>query len=221
PGERTERDLSWLDWSLPTAFSADGRILLFDEDGEGGGDHYSVAVRKMDGSPPVRLGEGSSEDLSPDGTWALTTRFWLRPPELWLLPTGPGQPQRVRTNGLENIVTAGFLPSGKRLLIVGNEPGHGTRMYVLEVPGGALRPITPEDTYARRASPDGKWVVGMVRGGDAHLYPVDGGSPRDIPGKIPEETVLGWSGDGKSIYVATLGDRPVVVYRLTLATGAR
>jgi Tol biopolymer transport system component len=223
PGEAVERDLSWLDWSLPSAFSRDGRILLFSEEAEGGGEHYSVCIRGTDGSPAVRLGDGTSEDLSPDGAWALTTRFWLRPPELWLLPTGPGQPRKVPPTGLENIVAAGFFPSGEHLLVIGNEPGHGTRAYVHQIEGGPLRPITPEGIYARRGniSPDGKWIVGTVRGGDAYLYPVDGGSPREVSGKRPEEMVGGWSADGKSLYVSTFGHLPSVTYRLTLGTGAR
>ena len=223
PGEREERDLSWLDWSIPTAFSRDGRTLLFDEDGVGGGEHYSVCIRGTDGSPAVRLGEGSSEDLSPDGKWALTTRFWLRPPELWLLPTGPGQPHKLAPTGLENISSAGFLPSGRQILVIGNEPGHPTRAYVHEIAGGSLLPVTPEGIYARRnyISPDGRWALGVVGGGDAHLYPLDGGRPRDIPGKRPEENIVGWSADGTSLYVAALGQRPAVVYRLALANGAR
>jgi dipeptidyl aminopeptidase/acylaminoacyl peptidase len=35
PGDVTERDLSWLDWSVPGALSADGEWLLFGEQGPG------------------------------------------------------------------------------------------------------------------------------------------------------------------------------------------
>ena len=37
PGESKERDLTWLDYSLPTSLSSDGRTVLFTEGGEGGG----------------------------------------------------------------------------------------------------------------------------------------------------------------------------------------
>ena len=37
PGEAKERDLSWLDWSVPGDLSPDGRTVLFFESGEGGG----------------------------------------------------------------------------------------------------------------------------------------------------------------------------------------
>jgi hypothetical protein len=51
PGEAKERDLSWLDWSVPVDLSADGRTVLFGETGEGGGPKYAVYLRKTDGSP--------------------------------------------------------------------------------------------------------------------------------------------------------------------------
>ena len=60
PGEQKERDLSWLDWSSGTDLSPDGKTVLFTESGSGGGEGYSVYLRKTDGSPAVRLGEGST-----------------------------------------------------------------------------------------------------------------------------------------------------------------
>ena len=223
PGENAERDLTWLDWSVPSAFSRDGRTLLFNEDGEGGGPHYAVCMRGTDGSAPVRLGEGQALDLSPDGRWALCTVYWKAPPDLMLLPTGAGQTRTLPPTGLENIVTAGFLPSGKRLIITGNEPGRPIRAYVRDLEGGPLRPVTPEGILARAGSisPDGAWVVGHVRGGEAKLYPIDGGQPRAIPEKHPEEITVGWSADGKSLYVGAPGTRPTQIVRLDLATGKR
>ncbi|MGH9317795.1 MAG: protein kinase domain-containing protein, partial [Thermoanaerobaculia bacterium] len=70
-GETSERDLSWLDLSAVNDISADGRTVLFGEQGEGGGGTGVVYVRKTDGSPPVRLGEGYALALSPDKKWAL------------------------------------------------------------------------------------------------------------------------------------------------------
>jgi hypothetical protein len=58
--EEGERDLSLLDWSLLRDISPDGKLILFDESGEGGGAVHAVYVRRTDGSPAVRLGEGSS-----------------------------------------------------------------------------------------------------------------------------------------------------------------
>ncbi len=221
PGENTERDLSWLDWSIPIAISRDGKTLLFSEQGEGGGPHYAVCIRGMDGSPPILLGEGQNEDLTPDGKWALVTRFWLRPPELVLLPMGAGQPRTLPPTGLENVANVDIFPSGKRILVVGNEPGHAMRGYVRDLEGGALRPVTPEGIFVRpnSISPDENWFVG---GRESQIYPVEGGSPRPIAGKLPNEVFLGWGASGSSVYVGPFGGPPPLeANRVDLATGKR
>ena len=69
-----ERDLSWLDWSQANDLSSDGKNLLFTESGEGGGPSYGVYLRKTDGSPAVRLGEGQALALSPDAKWVLSVQ---------------------------------------------------------------------------------------------------------------------------------------------------
>ena len=51
-------DLSWFDVSAVKALSHDGELVLFDESGEGGGESYSVYLRKTNGEPAVRLGRG-------------------------------------------------------------------------------------------------------------------------------------------------------------------
>ena len=223
PGEKTERDLTWFDWTVPAAISRDDRTLLFSEDGDGGGDHYSVCIRGVNGSAPIRLGEGNAEDLSPDGKWALAVRFWTKPPELILLPTGVGEPRTLPATGFENIVDARFFPSGTRLLLIGNEPGRGVRAYVRDIAGGAIRPVTPEGAQVRSGvlSPDERWVVGILPGGEVRLYAIEGGTPRNVMGILPGEVVLGWASDSKSIYVATPGSRPRKVVRLDLASGKR
>src|SRR5262249_41624998 len=92
PSAPRERNLTWLDWSFPTALSPDGKTVLFDEQGQGAPPGYQVYLRQMDGSFPVVLGQGGSFDLSPDGQWALTSVSSAHD-ELVLLPTGPGQPK--------------------------------------------------------------------------------------------------------------------------------
>jgi len=41
-GEERERELSWLDYSDPGDVSAEGKWLLFNEEGDGGGHNYSI-----------------------------------------------------------------------------------------------------------------------------------------------------------------------------------
>src|ERR1039458_6212782 len=63
PGETRERSLSWFDWSLISDMSADGKSIVFSETGEAVGANYSVFLRKTDGSPAIRLGEGGQAAL--------------------------------------------------------------------------------------------------------------------------------------------------------------
>ncbi len=86
-GESKERDLSWLDYGVAVEISADGRTLLFQEQGEGGGAEYSAYIRGMDGSLPVRLGKGAAADRTgPDAHAAAGfagSDPWRRFPARW------------------------------------------------------------------------------------------------------------------------------------------
>ena len=77
PGSEKDRDLSLLDWSLARDLSSDGKLLLFDESGEGGGAHHAIYVRKTDGSPAVRLGDGWAAASHPTAG-GLLRRAWHR-----------------------------------------------------------------------------------------------------------------------------------------------
>ena len=66
-----ERDLSWFDWSRVQDLSADGKLLLFDETGDGGGAEHSVYVRNLETDSTVRLGNGQALGWSPDLKWVL------------------------------------------------------------------------------------------------------------------------------------------------------
>src|SRR6202022_4607784 len=130
PGDRSERNLSWLDGSVPVDLSADGKTLLFNETRRGGAPHGAVYKRPTDGSPAVRLGEGLARALSPDGRWALCSNE----SQVVLLPTGAGQPRIVPLSGIKLVGAAGgFFPDGKRILILGEEPGHQARLYVVDL----------------------------------------------------------------------------------------
>src|SRR5262249_34008236 len=91
-----ERDLSWLNWSLPRALSPDGKKLLFVEQ-HGAPSVNKVCVRLVDGSPPVVLGEGMAMQFSPDEKFILTL---IEGNQLALLPVGPGKQKILDTVGL-------------------------------------------------------------------------------------------------------------------------
>jgi eukaryotic-like serine/threonine-protein kinase len=214
PGASEDRDLSWFDWGLPAALSADGQWLLFSEEGDGGGPEYSVYLRKTDGSPAVRLGGGEAMALSPDGKWALTQRLNPAPAQLVLLPTGAGEPKQITHDPLTHLDSA-FTADGTHVVFSGFEPNHKVRMYLQDLAGGAPTPITPEGVSGL-LSPDGALVASGQQ-----VFPVAGGAPRPISGIDAKDVLVGWGPDAHTLFVrqTTQGDAQIV--RLDLATGRR
>ncbi|HEV3207047.1 MAG TPA: protein kinase [Terriglobales bacterium] len=220
-GEAKEKDLSWLDWSVPDDLSPDGKTVVFTEAGEGGGENYGAYTRNTDGSPAVRLGDGSALALSPDGKWVISSSLQA-PFQLSLLPTGAGE-ARPLTHDAINHVRARWFPGGKRFLFLGSEAGHGVRLYVQNIDGGAARAITPEGVSASQweISPDGKSVAAVGPDRNGYFYPVDGGDPRSIRGFPQGNTPVAWSADGRSLFIYRAGDLPAKVFRLDLTTGEK
>jgi len=220
-GSSKERDLSWMDWSAPKDLSADGKTLLFVESGEAGGENYSVYLRGTDGSPAVRLGDGVGFALSPDQKWALSGL--PKPPvQFVLLPTGAGE-SKVLTHDQINRLWARWFPDGKRLLFSGDEPGKGVRLYLQDVDGGPVKPVTAEGVNGSLVaiSPDGKQVVFIGPDQKPALLAVDTGEVRPVAGLTPGEAPVAWTNDGKYLFVYRLGEVPATVYRLELASGRK
>ena len=222
PGDTKERDLSWLDWSNRPILSEDEQTLVFTEEAEGGGPGYSVYLRKMDGSPAIRLGEGSAEAISPDGKWVLAVLVRSSPAQMVLLPTGAGEPRGLPKDTI-NHAGASFFPDGRRILFTGNEPGRATRVYIQDLEGGKPRPVTPEGVAGTLLSPDGRFVVAPGPDQKFALYPLDGGPPRPLPGLEPSDRPMRWAADGHSLYVSNRQRAQLTarVYRIDLSKGRR
>jgi len=223
PGETIERDFDWLDVSLVADLSADGTLLLFEEIGAAAGTAPAVYLRRTDGSPAVRLGEGYALALSPDESWALASH--LAHHQLILLPTGAGEPKLLETGSITDYQWATFLPDGQRVLVAGNEPGHGVRLYVQQLSGGAPRPISEEGINAILGgivvSPDGMFAAAIGPTQRILLYPLGGGAPRPVSGVSERDVPLQWSSDGSFLYVFQRGEFPARVFRLDVSTGSR
>ncbi len=223
-----EQDLSWLDYAYPADLSADGKTLLFDEEGEAGGTwksgkfFYTVYIRGTNGSPPVRLGDGSAAALSPDGRWVIAQNQDA-PAQLVLLPTKAGESKPLTNDAINHTNLARWFPDGKRFLFSGNEPGHGVRLYIQEITGGKPQPITPEGVAAGAfaISPDGQRVAGVGPDDKGYLYPATGGQARPIPGFSPGDGPINWTEDGQSLFLYASGDTPAQVNRLDITTGGK
>jgi len=227
PEEATERDLSWLDGSQAEAISEDGRTLLLNETGVGAGPGGAFYLRSTDGSPAVRLGEGVANALSADGKWVTARPREFRD-RVMVVPTGAGQ---TRTIPLPYPADQWwFFPDGKRLLVNGVLPGsHAPGISSIGLDGRGLTRIAPDgwDSFFGEVpiSPDGKWIDCQSGGLDnvsLRLYPSDGSlAYRTVPGFEPDDVVIRWTPDGRSLYVFKRNELPARVLRLDIETGKR
>jgi eukaryotic-like serine/threonine-protein kinase len=220
PGSASEIDFSWLDGSEAADISRDGRTLLFNETAAGGGETQSFYVRGMDGSPAIRLGEGTASALSADGRLVLARSPGRPRNEILLVTTGAGESRRVSLPGIERSVWFWFTPDGRRIVFTASNGG-AHRFFIMDLDEGHPRPITPEGVmnyaWQQGLSPDGRFVAGSNR----WVYPVDGGDPRPVPGIEPWEALMCWSADSRALYVLQREGLPARVHRVDIATGRR
>jgi Tol biopolymer transport system component len=218
PGETAERNLTWLDWSWPTALSDDGQAVLFDEQNLPA---YLAYLRRTDGTPAVLLGEHRSADLSPDGKWALVAD--QDGTELTLLPTGAGQARKLSSLGIR-LQQSDFFPDGRRILVSGSEPGRGLRLYVYDIDAAKARAVTPEGVStinSHPVAPDGRSAFAFGPDGRLMIYPTEPGEPRPVPGIQAAEIPIRWTADGRAIWVFKPNEVPTKIYRLDVTTGDR
>jgi eukaryotic-like serine/threonine-protein kinase len=222
-----ERDLAWLDFSNARDLSPDGTRVLFTEGGAGAGQRERAYLRKTDGSPAVRLGDGYAFGISPDGRWALSIVSHPSP-QLFLLPTGAGEPQVLPRGKI--IRYGGFsgdwFADSRRFVFAAREQGKERRLYIQDIQGGEPRAISREGLnlrWGRLLSPDQKYVAAIdTNDGKIWIVPVEGGSSRPVPGTEPNELPAGWTADGRSLYVYRPGSgAPTRVYLLDVAGGQR
>jgi Tol biopolymer transport system component len=221
PDEARERDLSWLDFSVPRDLSSDGKVVLFTESGVGAGSTPGVFMRPTDGSPAVRLGDGIGLALSPDGRWALVAR--PEQGQLVLLPTGAGQARVLETGKLTTFLNGRWLPDGTHVIFNAREPGRQPRVYLLSVTSGGPAPLTPEGVQSRGGSvtPDAKLVLASGPGRPFWLYPLAGGPPFPAKGFAAGDTPIRWSGDGKSMWTVNQTSGVPQIMRVDVTTGRR
>ncbi len=218
PGAKEERELGWFGWSELRDMTPDGRKVVFEEEGDGGGPNYTVYVRDTDGSPPVRIGEGVAKAISPDAKWVVTQS--AKNGSLSLVPTGAGE-SRPLTHGAIVYNTLRWMPDGRHLLASGIEVGHGARDYLIDLATGDTKPVTPEGIVGTHLAPDGKSVAVVKSDGTPGIWSFEAASFRPLPAAASKRAIIGWSADGGSVYVISgevLGIGRAVD-QLNLATG--
>ena len=159
-------------------------------------------------------------DFSPDGAWAASTVSYT---QLVLLPTGAGTVRRIDRGDIQHYGhDVLWMPDGKQILLPW-QPGRARRAALFRsIDGGKPRAVTPEGIGFCQTSPDGLLLAanGYDNSGAARCIPLDGGTPRAIPGLMPGET-FAWTSDPHFLYVYQPTESPVKVYRLNILTGQR
>src|SRR5205085_2096867 len=98
----------------------------------------TVFLRDTDGSPPVRIGTGLGQAISPDGKWVIANPS--KDGALYLVPTGAGEARQL-THDKISYKRLRYLRDGKQLLASGIEHGHGARDYLIDIATGDAKPI--------------------------------------------------------------------------------
>jgi serine/threonine protein kinase len=239
PGSTSDTPLSWLDWTTPTALSADGRIALFEEGNNITADGYAIYMRETNGAPPLLLDFGSTMALSPDGRQvAIVKRPFGDDAELVLIPTGPGEPRILDTGDLHSYETpGGFWGPGTgtndpgNLVFVAREGLANKRIYLLPlVEGGTVRALTPPDLVLASTghvlSSDGKQMIVQPLEGPAFVMDIDQDGQaiepgRAAPGMQPTDRALRYDESGNHLFVQASSTVPASLLRVNLSTGER
>ncbi|HYS52553.1 MAG TPA: protein kinase [Thermoanaerobaculia bacterium] len=221
PGDLTERDLSWLDWSMLADLSADGRTILFSEGREGGGSNSSIYLRRADAPTPVKIGDGYGDALSPNGKLVLGHVG----SKLVVLPTGSGEARELKIEGAFD-TGAVWLPDSRHVILAGALKDKGYALHLLDTLDESESPISPENIFGEAyrpfaLSPDGRMVAGMTKDETIALYPISGGASVAVSGTEKGEVPIQWSADGASLFVYRPTAMPAQVYKINLSTGAR
>jgi hypothetical protein len=213
-GENRERDLTWLSGDSVQDISEDGSEVLF----RGG------FLRKTDGAPPVRLGDGEMQGLSVDGRWALTL-LQGPPHQLVMMPTGAGTARKIPVEGVEPL-EAWLLPNNKGFVIRADSKDGNPLLAVVGPDGGKPTPVQAEG-YPRNkrivVSPSGDRIVYPTKDRQLKIIPLVGGEATVVPGVSLDrnDDLVQWSADGRWLFIARAEALPAPVDRIELATGRR
>jgi Tol biopolymer transport system component/predicted Ser/Thr protein kinase len=221
-GADREQRLDWLGSGYPADLSNDGTLLLFSRYGHAAGSRCGVYLRKLTEAEPIRLGDGDAIALSPDGIRALALQN-AEPDRLIVFQNQADSPQVVAGSGLEYQPVGQWFPDSRRILFEANEAGHGTRIWVQEVPAGKPQAITPEGVTLEGSglAPDGSVVAARSSNGTLRFYPIADGPVREIPGLAPADRLVRWTGSGQSLVIMARAGGTVRLEEVDITTGRR
>jgi len=226
PGSSSERDLSCLDQAVVMGISDEGSTIVASVLGDSAGPKGSIYIRKTDGSPAVRVGDGMGYRLSPDGKWVSSAMLETDGSRAFgVQPTGAGENVALRVPGAEIAVVYGWFTEPQRYLVFGALKGKHYQCFAWDAAKGDLKPVCPEgiiDSNSIFLSPD-KTRVNAPEPRGWYVYSTTGGPATEVHGIHDDEQPVGWRADSKSLYVRqrqTPG--PVIpIWIVDIATGQR
>jgi hypothetical protein len=202
PGEASEREFAWLDFTYGGFLSKDRTFLVFTDESQSAGRDYVVTLRRVGESQVVPLGDGAVLTGSPDDKWVAA----LIPStnRIVLYPTGPGEMVKIDKGPIESYrYAAEWFPDGRRLLTCGTDAAKTQRCYEQEVPGGTPRPVTPDGVVGAKLSHDGRTLVLSMANDTFQLLP------------------LAWTKDDRAVVVMVPGSVPARVEQVDPVSGRR
>ena len=227
PGDSQERNLSWLDYATVEDLARDGSVVSIEDWGEASGSASLGFIRKTDASPAVKLGKWASPVLSPDAKHVLALDgSAVSNLKLTLLPTGSGEPQKLKIDGMSQIFPSGWMPDGKQVYFSGDD-GHGWKMYLYDIASDRYRAITavvsvkPSRLEVQTVSPDGKYIFARDLSGIGQLYPLAGGEAKPLKGWQQADIWVSWSADGKSAFTYQDQKTTASLFSIDVNTGKR
>lgn len=220
-GDGAERNYTWLGWTLASALSPSGDALAFTEYNVDPTTDYYACLRPLDGSPPVKLGEGQVLAYSAAAR-AVVSVVPSRPNQLHILPVGAGETKTVSLGSVRaHAMPGAWSPDGLTFYFTGAEPGHRRRTYRTNLAGDKPEPVTGEGEWATLLSPDGRTLVVRDVMNRHKLLDLPTARTRPLASLAWNEFPIGWDAGGASLWLRTGESFPYAIERLNLATGER
>jgi eukaryotic-like serine/threonine-protein kinase len=217
---KERKGLEWFNGSSVNDISPDGKAILYEEWGGPAGTLYLVVYRKLDGSAPTSLGEGSLAKLSPDGMTAAAPVL-TRPPRIVLHPIGTGESRWLGAGDLVMVRDVYWFPDGKHLMVHGAAEGQPLRTYEMDLDGGKPQPIGPSDFRGVCVAKDGTRIAGRKASGEALIFDISTQKTETVPGVAAADDIDRWTADGQALLVVASTRSEGQVFRIDVGTGKR
>jgi hypothetical protein len=216
----------WLTESHLVDISEDGRILLFSDIDNASGSGTAVYVRRLDGSPPIRLGAGVPRAISGDAAWVLAAAGESGRDRLLLHPVGAGQ-SKVLAEGAVGYAGASVIPRVHKAVVAIATGSSEYRHVLFDLSNGSTRDVTPAWMHIRHAvSTDGHRLLVKKIGKAFFVFPltseaVDWDALSAVNGLDENDAPVQWSGDDRSVFVSQSRGHSRMLFVVDLSTGKR